>query len=179
MRAELAPPGAWGAAVNASTVGQMGWLAAYDLLQQLRERGSLALLGVALLLASMALWEGEQFRRNSDTAIQQAAVQQAAAQTAAEAEAAAYFANPGDPRYDKLRWWRSAFDLRGYAFREHLGFAAKPLLPGAAFAIGQADVLPAVVRVKAESMDSVRLGADIAHPQRLAAGRFDLMFFVV
>ena len=157
----------------------MGWLAAYDLLQQLRERGSLALLGVALLLASLALWEGEQFRRSSDAAIQQATALQAAAQTAAEAEAAAYFANPGDPRYDKLRWWRSAFDLRGYAFREHLGFAAKPLLPGAAFAIGQADVLPAVVRVKAESMDSVRQGADVAHPAQLAAGRFDLMFFVV
>lgn len=158
---------------------QMGWLVIYDLRQQWRERGTRALLAVALLLASLALWQGESFRRSSAAAIELAAVQQAAAVQAAEAEAAAFFANPGDPRWDNLKWWRSTFDLRGYAFREHLGLAAKPLLPGAAFAIGQADVLPGVVRVKAESMDSVRQSADIAHPARLASGRFDLMFFVV
>lgn len=165
--------------MSRTSLRQMGWLVVYDLRQQMRERGTLVLLAVALLLASLALWQGEGFRRGTAAAIEQSAAQQVAAQATAAADAAAYFANPADPRYDNLRWWRSAFDLRGYAFREHLGFAAKPLLPGAAFAIGQADVLPAVVRVKAESMDSVRQGADIAHPARLAAGRFDLMFFVV
>ena len=167
------------AAVTTRTWRQMGWLVVYDLRQQWRERGTRALLAVALLLAGLALWQGENFRRGKAAAIEQAAAQQAAAVKAAEAEAAAFFANPGDPRWDNLRSWRSAFDLRGYVFREHLGFAAKPLLPGAAFAIGQADVLPSVVRVKAESMDSVRQSADIVHPARLAAGRFDMHFFVV
>lgn len=165
--------------MSAGHLRQISWLVAYDLRQQLRERGSLVLLAVALGLASLALWQGESFRRSLAEAQEQAMVQQATAQRTAEAQAAAYFANPVDPKYASLRWWRSTFDLRGYAFREHLGFAAKPLLPGAAFAIGQADVLPSVVRVKAESMDSVRHGADIAHPARLAAGRFDLMFFVL
>lgn len=165
--------------MTAGSLRQIGWIVAYDLRQQVRERANLVLLAVALVLASIALWQGESFRRSTAAAMQQASAQQAAAQSAAEAEAAAYFANPGDPNYANLRWWRSRFDLRGYAFREHLGFAAKPLLPGAAFAIGQADVLPSVVRVKAESMDSVRQAADIAHPARLAAGRFDLMFFVL
>ncbi len=160
-------------------VSQIGWLLLYDLRQQTRERGTLLLLAVALVLAAVALLQGEQFRHNTAQAMAQAQAQQSAALATAKAEAAAYFADPGAPEYTGLRWWRSSFDLRGYAFREHLGFASKPPLPGAALAIGQGDVLPAVVRVKAESMDSVRQGADIAHPQRLAAGRFDLMFFVV
>lgn len=158
---------------------QTAWLVLYDLRQQGRERGSLLLLAVALVLASIALAQGHHVSRATAHTTQQALSQQASALTVARADAAIYFANPTDPKFTPLRWWRSAFDLRGYAYREHLGFAAKPLLPGAALAIGQADVLPAVVRVRAESMDSVRQGADISHPQRLAAGRFDLMFFVV
>lgn len=163
----------------AQTAKQIAWLIVYDLRQQARERGTLLLLAVALVLAGLSLAQGESFRRAVVEATHQARAQQANAQSAAQTAAAAYFANPADPQYAKLRWWRSAFDLRGYAFREHLEFAAKPLLPGAALAIGQADVLPAVVRVRAESMDSVLQGADLAHPERLAAGRFDLQFFVV
>lgn len=158
---------------------QIAWLIVYDLRQQLRERGTLLLLAVALVLAGIALAQGENFRRNVLVAMYQASGQQTTAQSAAQTEAAAYFANPADPQYATLRWWRTAFDLRGYAFREHLDFAIKPLLPGAALAIGQADVLPAVVRVRAESMDSVRQASDLTHPERLAAGRFDLLFFVV
>ena len=158
---------------------QIAWLVVYDLRQQARERGTLLLLAVALVLAGVSLVQGEGFRRGTAQALQQASAQQDAAQAAAQTAAAAYFANPGDPQYANLRTWRTAFDLRGYAFREHLEFAAKPLLAGAALAIGQADVLPAVVRVRAESMDSVRQAADLAHPERLAAGRFDLLFFVV
>ena len=105
---------------------------------------------VALVLAGLSLAQGESFRRAVVEATHQARAQQANAQSAVQTAAAAYFANPADPQYAKLRWWRSAFDLRGYAFREHLEFAAKPLLPGAALAIGQADVLPAVVRVRAD-----------------------------
>ena len=158
---------------------QTGWLIVYDLRQQARERGTVLLLAVALVLAGLALVQGELFRRSVTTASQQAGVQQSAAQLAAQAAAAAYFANPADPQYATLRSWRSDFDLRGYAFREHMAFAAKPVLPGAALAIGQADVLPTVVRVRAESMDSVLQGSDLTHPERLAAGRFDLLFFVV
>lgn len=154
------------------------WLAAYDLRQQAREPATWALLAVALVLALLALRQGDSFRRTQQQAMALAMDQQQRAQGQAQAEATRYFADPADPQYAPLRWWRVAFDLRGYAFREHLGYAVRPALPGAALAIGQADVLPAVVRVRAENMDSVRQSSDIEHPMRLAAGRYDLSFFV-
>jgi len=165
--------------MSRTAVKQIGWLVAYDLRQQLRERGSVLLLVVALVLALVALAQGEAFSRATSAAAERAQAQQAKAQMQAQSAAARYFASPDDPANASVQFWRSAFDLRGYAFREHVGFAVKPGLPGAALSIGQGDVLPAVVRVKAESMDSVRLAADIEHPQRLAAGRFDLQFFIV
>ena len=86
---------------------------------------------------------------------------------------------PADPALAALPWWRNPADVRGYAFYQHVGFAAKPAAAGAALAIAQADVLPAYVRVRPESMDSVRSALEIEHPARLAAGRFDLLFFIV
>lgn len=161
------------------TLSTLVWLAAYDLRQQWRERGSRLLLAVALGLALLALAQGERARRDTEANAAQALAQQARAQARAQEQAASYFANPADPQFADAKWWRSAFDLRGYAFREHVGFAVKPPLPGAALAIGQGDVLSAIARVKAESMDSVRQAAEIDHPQRLAIGRFDLQFYVV
>ena len=159
-------------------LNQICWLVAYDLRQQLRERGSWLLLTVAMVLAVLALLQGDAQRRATEAAAQAALAQQNQSIQAAQAEAAAYFANPDNPRYADMRWWRSAIDVRGYAFREHVDFAVKPELPGAALAIGQSDVLPAVVRVRAESMDAVRHAAEIEHPMRLAAGRYDLGFFI-
>jgi ABC-2 type transport system permease protein len=161
------------------TLNALAWLAVYDLRQQWRERGSRLLLTVALGLALLALAQGERLRRDTEASAAQALALQVRAQVRAQEQATSYFANPADPQFAEAKWWRSAFDLRGYAFREHVGFAVKPSLPGAALAIGQGDVLPAVARVRAESMDSVRQAADIDHPQRLASGRFDLQFFVV
>lgn len=154
------------------------WLGAYDLRLQVREPATWALLAVALVLALLALRQGDSFQRAQQQAVALAMDQQQRAQEQAQAEATRYFAHPEDPQYAKLRWWRTAFDLRGYAFREHLGYAVRPALPGAALSIGQADVLPAVVRVRAENMASVRQSGDIEHPMRLAAGRYDLGFFV-
>lgn len=151
----------------------------FDLRSQLRERGTLALVGLSLLLALFGLFEGSRFERHNRDAAAAAARQEAAARDSAAALAARYFATPDSPEFAALQWYRTPVDVRGYAFREHVGFAAKPASPGAALAIGQADVLPAYVRVRAESMASVLTAAEIEHPGRLAAGRFDLMFFVV
>lgn len=154
-------------------------LIVYDLRSQLRERGTLALLLVALALAGFGLLEGTRFDRHNRAAVQAAADQQDAARTAAKALALRYFAAPSAPEFAGLQWYRTAVDVRGYAFREHVDFAAKPALAGAALAVGQADLLPAYVRVRAESMDSVRAALEIEHPERLAAGRFELLFFIV
>jgi len=145
----------------------------------MRERGTVVLLVAALCLAWTALAQGESHRHTVQGASDRAAVQQAAALETARASAARYFADPQASQYVDLKWWRSTFDLRGYAFREHVGFAVKPVLPGAAFSIGQGDLLPGLVRVRAESMDSVRTASELEHPTRLATGRFDLLFVVV
>lgn len=158
---------------------QAFWLAAYDLRMQLRERGTGWLLGVALALALFALWQGERFRSQTLAAIGAAQAQEDAARKAASAEAAVFFAQPHASAPAGFPWYRSPVDVRGYAYRAHLAFAVKPPLAGSALAIGQADVLPSYVRVKAESLDSVRTAAEIEHPGQLATGRFDLLFFVV
>lgn len=154
-------------------------LVGYDLRALLRERGTPLLLAASLLLALYGLFEGARFQHHVAAAHQAAATQETEARTAAKALAARYFARPDDPAFAGMLYYRTPVDVRGYAFREHVGFAALPALPGAALAIGQADIQPAYVRVRAESMESVRTAAEIAHPARLAAGRYDLMFFVV
>lgn len=151
----------------------------YDLRALLRERGTLLLLMAALLLALYGLFEGARFQRHAQAAAQAASAQEAGARAAANDLAARYFANPDAPEFAGLLYYRTPVDVRGYAFREHVGFASLPSLPGAALAIGDADIRPGTVRVRAESMESVRTAAEIEHPARLAAGRFDLMFFVV
>lgn len=154
-------------------------LARFDLRALLRERGTLLLIAAALLLALYGLFEGARFQRHAQAAQQAALTQEAGARGAAKELAARYFADPDDPAFAGMRYFRTPVDIRGYAFREHVGFAALPALPGAALAIGQADIQPGYVRVRAESMESVRTATEIEHPARLATGRYDLMFFVV
>ena len=151
----------------------------FDLRALLRERGTLLLLAAALLLALYGLFEGARFQQHTQAAQRAATTQEASARTAARDLATRYFANPDAPEFAGLLYYRTPVDVRGYAFREHVGFAAMPALPGAALAIGLADIQPAYVRVRAESMESVRTAAEIEHPARLASGRYDLMFFVV
>lgn len=158
---------------------QIFTLIAYDLRSQLRERGTIVLMLVSLLLAAFGLYEGARFDRHSRQAVAAAAGQEVQARINAKALAQRYFADPAAPEFAGLQWYKTPVDVRGYAFREHVGFAGKPAMPGAALAIGQADLLPAYVRVRAESMESVRTALEIEHPALLAAGRFDLMFFVV
>ena len=158
---------------------QLLTLIAYDLRSQLRERGTVVLMLAGLLLAAFGLYEGARFERHGREAVAAAGAQQAQAKTDATALAQRYFADPSAPEFAGLQWYKTPVDVRGYAFREHVGFAGKPAVPGAALAIGQADLLPAYVRVRAESMESVRTALEIEHPALLAVGRFDLMFFVV
>lgn len=154
-------------------------LIAYDLRSQLRERGTMVLLAVALLLALFGLYEGQRFERQSRTAVLAASTQEVQARATAALLAQRYFAQPDAPEFAVLQWWRTPVDIRGYAFREHVGFAAKPGVAGAALAVGLADLLPSYVRVRAESMESARTALEIEHPALLAVGRYDLMFFVV
>lgn len=154
-------------------------LARFDLRALLRERGALLLIAASLLLALYGLFEGARFQRHAQAAQQAALAQESAARAAARELAARYFADPDHPDFAGMRFFRTPVDIRGYAFREHVGFATLPALPGAALAIGQADIQPGYVRVRAESMESVRTASEIEHPARLATGRYDLMFFVV
>lgn len=154
-------------------------LIVYDLRALRRERGALALLAAALLLAAGGLFEGHRFNSQAAQAQHAAGLQEAQARTDAIALASRYFANPQSPQFDQELWYRTPVDVRGYAFRSHLGFAARPPLAGAALAIGQADLQPAYVQVRAESMESVRTATEIDHPARLAAGRYDLLYFTV
>ncbi|ELX08479.1 hypothetical protein Jab_2c05280 [Janthinobacterium sp. HH01] len=154
-------------------------LIVYDLRIQLRERGSIALMLVALLLAGFGLLEGARFDHHRRQAIAAAQEQETQARDDANSLAQRYFADPGADEFKSLQWFRTAIDVRGYAFREHVGFAAKPQSAGSALAVGQADLQPAYVRVRAESMQSASTAVEIEHPARLAAGRFDLGFFIV
>lgn len=154
-------------------------LARFDLRALLRERGALLLIAASLLLALYGLFEGARFQRHAQAAQQAALAQESAARAAARELAARYFADPDHRDFAGMRFFRTPVDIRGYAFREHVGFATLPALPGAALAIGQADIQPGYVRVRAESMESVRTASEIEHPARLATGRYDLMFFVV
>jgi len=158
---------------------QLFTLIVYDLRSQLRERGTLMLLVAALLLAIFGLYEGNRFERQNRSAVNAAAMQESQARNDAKSLAQRYFAHPDAAEFSGLQWFRSPIDIRGYVFREHVGFAAKPQMAGAALAVGQADLLPAYVRVGAESMESARTALEIEHPALLAVGRFDLMFFVV
>jgi ABC-2 type transport system permease protein len=160
-------------------MNQLFTLIRYDLRSQLRERGTVMLLALGLALALFGLFEGARFARHGAQASAGAAAQEDGARAAAAGLAARYFGAPADPALAALQWYRNPADVRGYAFYQHVGFAAKPAAAGAALAIAQADVLPAYVRVRADSMESVRTASEIEHPARLAAGRFDLMFFVV
>jgi ABC-2 type transport system permease protein len=151
----------------------------FDLLMQARERGTWLLLAATLLLAGYGLFEGKRFDSNAEAARNGAMQHERTAQHSAQALAARYFANPEAAEFAGQLWFRTPVDIRGYAFREHVGYAVKPGIPGAALTVGQADLLPAYVRVRGESMESVRTAAEIEHPGRLAAGRYDLMFFII
>lgn len=162
-----------------SAIKQIFWLVRYDLLALRRERGFVLLLALALLLALWGLFQGMRFQADAALAAQAAQARQTDAAQSAQTLAGRYFAAPDAAEFAGAKWWRSPFDIRGYAFYEHVGFALKPALPGAALAVAQADVLPSTVRVKAETLEAARNAYDIEHPARLAMGRFDLMFCVV
>jgi ABC-2 type transport system permease protein len=151
----------------------------FDLLTQLRERGTWLLLAGVVAVAWFGLWQGVAFTRAVEASAASASAQQVAAMRAAAEYAKAFFAEPDKLAHREARSFRNVADIRGYAFREHIAFAVKPAAPGAALAIGQADLLPRYVRVRAESMDSVRNASEIDHPKRLAVGRFDLAFVVL
>jgi ABC-2 type transport system permease protein len=158
---------------------QTYWLLAYDLRSLRRDRGLLALLAVALGLALWGLLQGAAFEAGAASAVQAAQTRESQARSDAQRLSARYFAAPDAPEFAGAKWWASPFDIRGYAFYEHVGFAAKPALPGAALAVAQADVLPPVVRVRADSLEASRSAYELEHPARLAVGRFDLMFCIV
>lgn len=160
-------------------MNQLWCLIRFDLLMQIRERGNVLLLALAMMVAWFGLWQGAQFHATTSAFSLEASAQETAARNSAAVHAKQFFANPDIEANQAERSFRNRADLRGYAFREHLGFAIKPAVPGASLAIAQADVLPSYARVRAESMDSVRNSNEIEHPMRLAAGRFDLMFVVL
>lgn len=160
-------------------LSQAMWIAVYDLKGLWRERGLAWLLVAALGLAVYGLGQGASAQAARLQASAAAESQAGQALAAAKAAASGYFADSAAPRYAGLKWWRVAFDIRGYAFREHQAFAVKPSLPGSALAIGQADLLPSYLRVRADSLEVTNGAYEIEHPARLAAGRFDLLFFVV
>jgi len=162
-----------------SRLSSLYWLVAYDLRSLRRDLGALALLALAIALALWGLMQGAALRAESAAAVKAAQAREVQARSDARLQAERYFADPEAPAFADAKWWRSSFDLRGYAFYEHVGFAAKPALPGAALAVGQADVLPPVVRVRADSLEASRSAYELAHPARLAMGRFDLTFCVV
>ena len=155
------------------------WMAWYDLKGQLRERGTVLIVGSVVVLACFGLLQGARHAAAMATAATAATAQQERALTKAKAYSEGFFADPNKPEHVAAKSYKNPADIRGYAFREYLGFAVKPALPGAALAIGQSDVLPAYVRVKVESMDSARTHYEIEHPARLASGRFDLSFVVL
>ncbi|NJR72350.1 MAG: ABC transporter permease subunit [Gammaproteobacteria bacterium] len=151
----------------------------FDLITQQRERGTWLLLGVVVLMAWCGVWQGAIYSRDAARASANALAQADTARTAAAQYATNFFANPDTAEAKAARSFRNVADIRGYAFREHIAFARKPVAPSAALSIGQSDILPSYVRVRAESMDSVRFSNEIEHPKRLAVGRFDLMFVVL
>ena len=157
---------------------QWPWLVGYELLALWRDRGLRLLIGLTLALALYALQQGAGFARSQQQAAQAASAQESRALAEAAEQAQAHLADPAAPADAGVPWWRAPFDIRGYAFRAHLGFAVKPELPGAAFAVGQADLLPGYLRIRAESMETSLSAYEIEHPARLAAGRFDLGFFL-
>lgn len=151
----------------------------YDTNMQLRERGNQRLLALIVVIAWFGLYLGAKFQQQVSEATQNAVAQEATARATAAAYAKQFFDNPNSPENQAQFSFKNPADMRGYAFREHLGFAVKPSATGAALAIAQADILPSYVRVKAESMDSARNSNELEHPWRLAVGRFDLMFVVL
>jgi|GEM_PF-1719831 len=151
----------------------------FDLITQLRERGTWLMLGVVVVMAWFGVWQGSSFTREASVAAASALTQADTARAAAKQYATGFFANPETEEAKAARSFRNVADIRGYAFREHIAFAAKPVAAGAALSIGQSDILPVYVRVRAESMDSVRFSNEIEHPKRLQVGRFDLMFVVL
>lgn len=151
----------------------------FDLITQLRERGTWLLLGVVIAMAWFGVWQGNAFTREAATAATSASTQADTARVVAKQYATNFFANPDTDEAKAARSFRNVADIRGYTFREHIAFAVKPFAPAAALAIGQSDILPSYVRVRAESMDSVKFSNEIEHPKRLAVGRFDLMFVVL
>jgi ABC-2 type transport system permease protein len=154
-------------------------LARYDLRQLVRERGTTYLLVAMALLFGYGLYQGHQFARVASASAQAASVQEKVAREKAFAYAQGFFAAPNTPVHLAERSFRNVADIRGYAFREHVAFAANPDVAGRAFAIGQSDVLPRYVRVRAESMESVRQSNELEHPRRLAVGRLDVMFVAI
>ena len=162
-----------------NSLAKIMWVAWYDLKGQLRERGTLLIVVSVVVLAWAGLFQSTRHAASIARAAAAATAQQDRALAIAKAYSQLFFAEPNRPEHLTAKSYKNPADIRGYAFREYLGFAVKPALAGAALAIGQSDVLPAYVRVKVESMDSARTYYEIEHPARLASGRFDLSFVVL
>ena len=92
---------------------QMFTLIAYDLRSQLRERGTIALVLVALALAGFGLFEGARFERDQRRAVADAAGQEITARAEANALARRYFADPAAPEFKGVQWYKTPVDVRG------------------------------------------------------------------
>jgi ABC-2 type transport system permease protein len=146
-----------------------------ELLALVRDRAAVLLLALLALLAFASTFNGTRFaavlRAQQTTAL--------AAQRTADADtrrlAAQLTAQP-DP---KLMWWDNPTTPSGFAYYKIVNYAAKPIPPAAALAIGQADLLPHLFKLNIELRDSFLTTYDYENPHRLLSGRLDFAFVVV
>ncbi len=143
-------------------------------LQLRREPAAWALLGSVWLVMLLALASGTSFTRSQQLSL--AEVQRKEAEALQRAKAARP-RSAGDTT--GFAYYYDPTDLRGYAFNLHEAYAVKLPAPLSALAIGDADLLPAYQRVRADALPAEGEGYEHEHPLRLALGRFDLVFVVL
>lgn len=142
----------------------------------LRERLTWAILAALLVTLCLAAWTGA-----GRVASERAALAQAAADTnRVVRDARAAHERYAKPSPIKVNYWQDPTDAFGYMTYFMAAYAVKPPTPLAAFAAGQSDVQPAIMRA---SFGFSTVFDDTAYEPgstaRLRLGPFDLAFVLV
>lgn len=138
------------------------------------DRAFHALTALLVLTLAFGLWNGERWVSFQRGAIASAEREAAAALTRAKTQADDVRAGR-----EELSWWKSAADTRGFVESHLLSYASKPPAPLAAFAVGQSDLYPYLLKVSPETPLGRALDSyENVNPRKLLLGPFDLAFAI-
>jgi ABC-2 type transport system permease protein len=151
----------------------LGTLFKHELRQLAADRSLYALAFLLVAVLGLGLAMGLRSVADQEQAIATAKREEAAALARAKDQARRVGAGQ-----ERVSWWESAADTRGFVWAHLLSYAVKPPAPLAPLAVGQSDLYPYLLKVTTDRESNLTPGTQNINAKKLLLGPFDLGFAI-